>query len=160
MVPISFHVQSFLLCISGIYSAVNAVSFLLLGDWGLSGSNQTMIAKEMGVWAQQHNASFVVALGDNFYCEYFEDYMIVYSLSEFVLNIFLDFHLQKLMELDQSMIHCGGQPILMYSLHQVCKYPGMQFLVIMIITAILKLRLTFPIITEIIAGQCPITIIQ
>ena len=45
------------------------LSFLLLGDWGLPGSNQSLIAEQMDIWAQQHRASFIVALGDNFYCK-------------------------------------------------------------------------------------------
>lgn len=42
---------------------------MLLGDWGLPGFNQTLIATQMAMWAEQHHANFVVALGDNFYCK-------------------------------------------------------------------------------------------
>lgn len=50
------------------WSELNPVSFMLLGDWGLPGFNQTLIAGQMATWAEQHHANFVVALGDNFYC--------------------------------------------------------------------------------------------
>lgn len=43
------------------------LTFLALGDWGYIGANQTAVAAQMGVYAAQTNASFVVALGDNFY---------------------------------------------------------------------------------------------
>jgi hypothetical protein len=45
----------------------SAINFLFLGDWGYVGENQTLIATQMGYWAEEHHASFVVALGDNFY---------------------------------------------------------------------------------------------
>jgi hypothetical protein len=45
----------------------SAINFLFLGDWGYVGENQTFIATQMGYWAEEHDASFVVALGDNFY---------------------------------------------------------------------------------------------
>lgn len=48
-------------------NADESVNFLFIGDWGYVGVNQTMIAEQMGIWSQQNNASFVIALGDNFY---------------------------------------------------------------------------------------------
>lgn len=56
--------------ILGSEAPLDTVSFLLIGDWGIPGLNQTMIATQMGDWAQQNKASFVVALGDNFYCKH------------------------------------------------------------------------------------------
>lgn len=56
------------------------LSFLLIGDWGLSGINQTIIASQMGDWAARSRSSFVVALGDNFYCK---PYQFLSSFSTF-----------------------------------------------------------------------------
>eukprot|EP01041_Mallomonas_annulata_P004114 gene4114-8173_t len=44
-----------------------SLNFILHGDWGWNGFNQSMTAYEMGVYAWLINAQFVVALGDNFY---------------------------------------------------------------------------------------------
>ena len=46
----------------------SSVNFALLGDWGLPCQNQSLIAQQMGIWAELNEANFVVALGDNFYC--------------------------------------------------------------------------------------------
>lgn len=52
-----------------VIAVANPVSFLLLGDWGLPGYNQSLVAGQMSTWAANHKSSFVVALGDNFYCK-------------------------------------------------------------------------------------------
>lgn len=44
-----------------------SLSFSFLGDWGYSGYNQSLVAQSMAVWSMKNNASFVIALGDNFY---------------------------------------------------------------------------------------------
>lgn len=31
---------------------------------GLAGTNQSLVANQMGTWAKQNNASFLIALGD------------------------------------------------------------------------------------------------
>jgi hypothetical protein len=49
--------------------SVSSVNFLLIGDWGLPGFNQSLIADHMGEWAAKEQLAFVVALGDNFYCK-------------------------------------------------------------------------------------------
>lgn len=41
--------------------------FLSLGDWGKVNSDQAAVAKQMGLYAQQFNASFLLAIGDNYY---------------------------------------------------------------------------------------------
>lgn len=46
-----------------------ALPFLFHGDWGSAGENQTLIGQHMGMWAEAHNALFLIALGDNFYCK-------------------------------------------------------------------------------------------
>ena len=46
-----------------------SLNFLFHGDWGYPGENQTLIAEQMGIWAEKNEAEFVIALGDNFYCE-------------------------------------------------------------------------------------------
>jgi len=55
-----------------IHKAKNGanLNFLFFGDWGVAGENQTIIAESMGSWAQDNNSSFVIALGDNFYCKF------------------------------------------------------------------------------------------
>jgi hypothetical protein len=50
-------------------SGEQSVNFLLIGDWGLPGFNQSLIADKMGKWATKEHLAFVVALGDNFYCK-------------------------------------------------------------------------------------------
>ena len=45
----------------------DSLSFLIHGDWGSNGFNQSLTAYEMGVYAWLIDAKFVVALGDNFY---------------------------------------------------------------------------------------------
>lgn len=61
---------AFSLLLARTMGQLDPVSFLLIGDWGIPGLNQTMIAAQMGDWALKNKASFVVALGDNFYCEF------------------------------------------------------------------------------------------
>lgn len=41
--------------------------FLSLGDWGKVNSDQSDVAKQMGTYADKFNASFLLAIGDNFY---------------------------------------------------------------------------------------------
>ncbi len=48
-----------------------ALTFAFLGDWGYVGQNQTMVANSMAKWVDTRNASFVIALGDNFYSKFF-----------------------------------------------------------------------------------------
>lgn len=45
----------------------NTLNFIAFGDWGLIGANQSLVAAQMASVASKCNASFVVALGDNFY---------------------------------------------------------------------------------------------
>lgn len=47
-----------------------ALTFAFLGDWGYVGQNQTMVANAMAKWVDARNASFVIALGDNFYSKF------------------------------------------------------------------------------------------
>ena len=48
--------------------ASHALRFLVMGDWGRNGyTNQTPVARAMGRTAEDSDADFVVALGDNFY---------------------------------------------------------------------------------------------
>lgn len=49
-------------------ACTNGVPFLIHGDWGTPGENQTKIADQMNSWSLQNQAMFLVALGDNFYC--------------------------------------------------------------------------------------------
>ena len=56
-----------LLQILRLVSASNSINFLFLGDWGYAGTNQSLIASQMGDWAGQNKADFVISLGDNFY---------------------------------------------------------------------------------------------
>jgi acid phosphatase len=44
-----------------------ALNFLSMGDWGSVTPQQAGVASQMGVYASSFNASFVLALGDNFY---------------------------------------------------------------------------------------------
>jgi acid phosphatase len=48
-------------------ACTNGVPFLIHGDWGTPGENQTKIADQMNSWSLQNQAMFLVALGDNFY---------------------------------------------------------------------------------------------
>lgn len=57
----------FVLLIASIGSVVSSVNFLFFGDWGYAGTNQSLIAAQMGDWAGENKAKFVVSLGDNFY---------------------------------------------------------------------------------------------
>jgi tartrate-resistant acid phosphatase type 5 len=41
--------------------------FIFHGDWGWNSANQTKVAYQMGETAAAKDASFVIALGDNFY---------------------------------------------------------------------------------------------
>ena len=43
------------------------LNFLSVGDWGVVNEHQAAVAQQMGVYADQYDAEFVVALGDNFY---------------------------------------------------------------------------------------------
>ena len=45
----------------------SSLSFLFLGDWGWTGVNQSSVADQMSLWSSENDASFVIALGDNFY---------------------------------------------------------------------------------------------
>ena len=47
----------------------SALHFMLLGDWGMVGLNQSLVASQMALYAsaQRPSPSFIVALGDNFY---------------------------------------------------------------------------------------------
>ena len=46
----------------------NTLNFLAIGDWGRQGeTDQREVARQMGITAQNINARFVVAVGDNFY---------------------------------------------------------------------------------------------
>jgi hypothetical protein len=60
----------FVVVVCGSVSHVPSVNFMLLGDWGLPGYNQSLIAAQMATWADANQAQFVVALGDNFYCKF------------------------------------------------------------------------------------------
>ncbi|CEM13067.1 unnamed protein product [Vitrella brassicaformis CCMP3155] len=44
-----------------------SLTFVSLGDWGKLGTGQRNVAKQMGIEAQRLKASFVLAIGDNFY---------------------------------------------------------------------------------------------
>src|SRR5215469_11080152 len=45
-----------------------ALNFLVFGDWGRKGEqDQVEVANQMSKAAQEMSASFVIALGDNFY---------------------------------------------------------------------------------------------
>lgn len=49
-------------------SSPNALSFLVMGDWGRQGeTDQLEVAKQMGKTAEKIGARFVAAVGDNFY---------------------------------------------------------------------------------------------
>jgi hypothetical protein len=61
----------------------DSVNFLFIGDWGVTGINQTMIADQMGIWSQKNNASFVIALGDNFYRKTFTNTLLVLFAPDF-----------------------------------------------------------------------------
>jgi acid phosphatase len=44
------------------------LNFLLVGDWGRNGEpDQMAVARQMGIFAGQLNASFMISVGDNFY---------------------------------------------------------------------------------------------
>jgi tartrate-resistant acid phosphatase type 5 len=46
----------------------DALSFLVLGDWGRAGRyNQREVGEQMGIAAQQFDCRFVITTGDNFY---------------------------------------------------------------------------------------------
>mmetsp|Transcript_25231 Transcript_25231/g.25451 ORF Transcript_25231/g.25451 Transcript_25231/m.25451 type:complete len:406 (+) Transcript_25231:227-1444(+) len=47
----------------------DSLNFLLTGDWGWNGYNQTLTAYQMGVYSWLISAEFVIALGDNFYVD-------------------------------------------------------------------------------------------
>lgn len=47
----------------------NGIPFLIHGDWGTPGENQTKIAEQMNTWSLDNQAKFLIALGDNFYCK-------------------------------------------------------------------------------------------
>lgn len=66
----------------------STVDFLFLGDWGVPGVNQTLVANQMGNWSEQHLADFVVSLGDNFYGKV----ALHYPFSEFVFPSFPHFY--------------------------------------------------------------------
>jgi acid phosphatase len=45
-----------------------ALNFIVMGDWGRRGeTDQTEVAQQMGIAAQNTQARFIVAVGDNFY---------------------------------------------------------------------------------------------
>ena len=44
------------------------LNFLAVGDWGRNGEyDQAEVAKQMGIWANNHPNDFVISVGDNFY---------------------------------------------------------------------------------------------
>jgi len=45
----------------------DSMHFLSLGDWGKVNSDQSNVAKQMSLYAAKFNASFLLAVGDNFY---------------------------------------------------------------------------------------------
>lgn len=45
------------------------VGFILLGDWGLPGYNQSLVANQMAIYSAREQVDFIVALGDNFYTD-------------------------------------------------------------------------------------------
>lgn len=54
--------------IEGLKKPAKALNFIVMGDWGRNGENyQKEVAAEMGKAAHDLDASFVVAVGDNFY---------------------------------------------------------------------------------------------
>jgi acid phosphatase len=60
------------LCVFVALAMVSAVAeeplvWLTLGDWGSGNNDQKAVAKQLGIYAQRYNASFLVTTGDNFY---------------------------------------------------------------------------------------------
>merc|ERR1711907_911876 len=55
------------------FSSGSLLDFMVMGDWGgfqvwpYKTPGEIAVAKHLGVLAEQHNASFTLALGDNFY---------------------------------------------------------------------------------------------
>jgi len=45
----------------------DSLHFLSLGDWGEVNDDQANVSKQMGLYAAKFNASFLLAVGDNFY---------------------------------------------------------------------------------------------
>ncbi len=80
-------VSLWLVCFVGA-STDDSLNFLFLGDWGTPGVNQSLIAESMGNWSRLNNAKFVVALGDNFYCELQFIIGFCFLLSDHTFNYF------------------------------------------------------------------------
>lgn len=61
----------FSLSLLGLLITVEAASFnfIVHGDWGWIGENQSLVADQMGRYADMLEARFVIALGDNFYVD-------------------------------------------------------------------------------------------
>ena len=53
---------AFVICALQVSQSSGSLNFLFFGDWGLPGTNQSLIAQQMGIWAQEKNAAFVVTL--------------------------------------------------------------------------------------------------
>ena len=45
------------------------ITFLAIGDWGKPLPATHKVARQMGLYAERHNATFVVSTGDNFYLQ-------------------------------------------------------------------------------------------
>jgi hypothetical protein len=67
---ISYLIVFVLLLGKGSCHGETSLRFMLLGDWGLPGLNQSLVAEQMGLWSSENHANFVIALGDNFYCKW------------------------------------------------------------------------------------------
>lgn len=50
-----------------ISNSSDRINFLCHGDWGWPSRNQTLVAKQLGLYAESLKTSFIIALGDNFY---------------------------------------------------------------------------------------------
>lgn len=57
----------------GTFSLVEeSLNFITIGDWGRTRSSgvpnkQDDVARQMDIWAREHNLEFILTLGDNFY---------------------------------------------------------------------------------------------
>jgi hypothetical protein len=61
-------VSSFIVSASSSASAaVSDLRFVSLGDWGAVNADQAAVARQIGIHAESFNASFLLAVGDNFY---------------------------------------------------------------------------------------------